>query len=57
MVSDAGGVEVSHFVGEYAVPDSFVSAALKMVQETGGEDHALKVVSAWLIVRTTIRII
>lgn len=43
MVSDAGGVEVSDFVGEYAVSDSFIQAAVNMVQRAAGEDHALKV--------------
>jgi hypothetical protein len=45
VVSDARGVEVSDFIGEYAVSDSFVSAAMKIVPGMGRKDHALKVVS------------
>jgi len=36
VVPDATGGEVSDFIGEYAVSDSFVSAVVKRVPEVGG---------------------
>jgi hypothetical protein len=53
VVSDAGGDEVSDFVGEYAVSDPFISAAVNGAQGPAGRDHALRLVSLQAAVRIT----